>query len=164
MTRISRLLMAIAFVTVAASPASACTEALFRVGKGVHYREYQAPIPGNILMVARTQSERLMAEWLAHTGHNVQVVENPDHLASYLKKDKFDVILAHFDDRDVVAAQERSAGSSAKYVPVANQAAGEQAAAQAQFRQVLGSDSSPRDILKAIHRTLKSDTNMKTTS
>jgi len=160
MARLSNLLIATAMTALLAAPASACTESLFRVGKGVQYRQYQAPLPGNILMVARTKTERMVAEWLASTGHNVQVVEDPDRLATYLSKDMYDVVLAHYDDRDEVAAQEASAGAHVKYIPVADESEGEQQEAAAQFRQTLNSNSSPKDILKAIHRTMKGATNV----
>src|SRR6185369_4060402 len=92
----------VAASALASPPAAvACGESLFRVGKGVSYREYQAPLPGNILMVTRTASERLIAEWLSHTGHNVQAVNDPSKVSGYLKRNKFDVILATFKDRDI---------------------------------------------------------------
>jgi hypothetical protein len=34
-----------------------CGESLFRVGKGLTYRDYTAPFPGNILIVANTEGE-----------------------------------------------------------------------------------------------------------
>jgi len=160
MARLSHLILATALASVLAAPASACTESLFRVGKGVSYRQYQAPLPGNILMVARTKTERMVAEWLASTGHNVQVVENADRLATYLSKEKYDVVLAHYDDRSIVAAQEASAGANVKYIPVTDDSSGEKLAAASEYRQTISQDSSPRDILKAIHRTMKGATNI----
>lgn len=150
-----------ALMIAAASPADACTESLFRVGKGVSYREYQAPLPGNILMVARTKTEHLVAEWLAHTGHNVQVVEDPGHLAAYIKQDKFDVLLAKYSDREFVKAEEAAAGSSIKYLPFADGTAADREQAKAEFRQAVSTEASPRELLKAIHKTLKSETNVK---
>jgi hypothetical protein len=144
-------------VILSSFPATACSESLFRIGRGVSYREYLAPLPGNILMVTRTASDRLVAEWLSHTGHNVQAVNDPGNIAGYLKRTRFDIVLALFKDRDVVATQEASAGSNAKYLPVADSS--EKEMAQAQYRQTLTTDSTPRDLLKAIHRTLTSDSN-----
>jgi hypothetical protein len=145
----------------AASSASACGESLFRVGKGVSYREYQAPLPGNILMVARSADDHIVAEWLANTGHNVQLVESTDRLAEFLSKGRFDVVLASFKERDAVAAQEARAGSKAKFIPVAAETPGEEELARAQYKQALTDDASPRDLLKAIHKTMKSDSNIK---
>ena len=150
-----------ALAAFASTEASACGESLFRVGKGVSYREYQAPLPGNILMVARSETDRLVAEWLSHTGHNVQVVADAGELAGFLKKGHVDVVLADFKDRDTVAAQEALAQSNAKFIPVAELKAGEEAVARAQYKQALTDESTPRDLLKAIHKTLKSDSNVK---
>jgi hypothetical protein len=150
-----------ALAVVIASPASACGESLFRVGKGVSYREYQAPLPGNILMVASTRNERLVAEWLSHTGHNVQVVDDATKLSGFLKLGRFDVVLAAFKDRGAVEAQGATLGAKAKYLPIAAETAEDEAAARAQYKQALTTDSTPRDLLKAIHKTLKSDTNVK---
>ncbi len=151
-----------ALAAAIASPAAmACGESLFRVGKGVSYREYQAPLPGNILMVAQSADDRLVAEWLSHTGHNVQLVDDATHLAEFLKEGRFDVVLAAFEDRETVAAQEASAGASAKYIPVAAETEGEEAVARAYYKQALTKESTPRDLLKAIHKTLKSETNVK---
>jgi len=147
---------------ISASSAWACGESLFRVGKGVSYREYQAPLPGNILMVARSDDDRIVAEWLSHTGHNVQLVEDADQLAGFLSDGRFDVVLAAYKDREAVAAQEARAGSTAKYIPVAANTPGEEALARAQYKQALADDSTPRDLLKAIHKAMKSHSNVKT--
>ena len=164
--KLASIAAAVVVSIATASPpvAWACGEELFRVGKGVSYREYQAPLPGNILMVARTSQERLVAEWLSHTGHNVQAVNDPAYLTSYLKRRRFDIILALFKDRDIVAAQVASAGSDAKYIPIAAANSSEGEVALGQYRQALTTDSTPRDLLKAIHRTLKSDSNRVTAS
>lgn len=161
MARMSRLLMATAVAAFAAGEASACTESLFRVGKGVHYREYQAPLPGNILMVARTETERLVAEWLAHSGHNVQIVDETDQLAAHLESGKFDVLLAKYADRDAVKAEEAKAGATVKYLPVADDQDTDRLAAMAAYKETVAADSTPRELLKAIHKTLKSDSNVK---
>lgn len=153
---IAAALAATVFV-LSSPPAVACSESLFRIGRGVSYREYLAPLPGNILMVTRTASDRLVAEWLSHTGHNVQAVNDPGNIAGYLKRTRFDIVLALFKDRDVVAAQEASAGSNAKYLPVADP--NEKELALAQYKQALTTESTPRDLLKAIHRTLTSESN-----
>jgi hypothetical protein len=51
-------------LSVLSITAFACGESMFRVGKGVHYRAYSAPIPGLILVYARTDSERSIADSL----------------------------------------------------------------------------------------------------
>lgn len=161
MSRPAILLLTGLAALVASTSANACTESLFRVGKGVSYREYQAPIPGNILMVARTETERLVAEWLSHTGHNVQIVEDPVRLSTHLKSGKFDVLLAHYSDRATIDAQEATAKSRVKYLPLEDGSAADQQSARSQYRQTVAGNASPRELLKAIHKTLKSDSNVK---
>lgn len=36
----------------------ACGESLFHVGKGVAFRQYKAPLPGNIIAIARTDAQQ----------------------------------------------------------------------------------------------------------
>jgi hypothetical protein len=143
---------------VALPPAAiGCGESLFRVGRGVSYREYQAPLPCNILMVTRTDNEKLVAEWLSHTGHNVQAVNDPGRVGKFLGRSKFDIVLAEFRDRNIINTQESTTGSAAKYIPIAE--TGEDAEARAEYRHTLTSETTPRELLKAIHQTLKSDSN-----
>ncbi len=152
---------ALVLASVVALPPAAvgCGESLFRVGTGVSYREYQAPLPGNILMVTRTASEKLIAEWLSHTGHNVQAVNDPANMAAYLKRARVDVVLALYKDRNTVDTQEATAGSNAKFIPIADANTPEVDAATAQYRQSLTTAMTPRDLLIAIHRTLKGNSN-----
>ncbi|MBT8096843.1 MAG: hypothetical protein KJO19_07375, partial [Woeseia sp.] len=50
--------------TLLAGNVLACGESLFRVGKGVAFREYTAPLPGSILVVANSASELALVERL----------------------------------------------------------------------------------------------------
>ena len=79
---------------LASTGASACGESMFRVGKGVHYRAYSAPIPGTVLVYARTNEERAVAERLQEAGHEVLVVDSDLDLAMKLHDHAFDVIVA----------------------------------------------------------------------
>ena len=63
-------------ITLLTDNALGCGESMFRVGKGVHYRAYSAPIPGSVLVYARTNDEREVAQQLQDAGHNVMVVSN----------------------------------------------------------------------------------------
>jgi hypothetical protein len=114
-------------------------------------------------MVTSNADERLVAEWLSHTGHSVQAVGHLTDVGSYLKKRRFDVILGDFKDRDAIDAQEANASSTAKYIPVAADP-DEAKAAEGMYRQTVTSTSTPKDLLKAIHFALKSDTNRVTGS
>ncbi len=131
--------------------AHACGESLFRVGRGAAYRAQTAPLPGNVLLVAPSADAKALADRLAAAGHNVRVVETANFIAAELAKEKFDVVLASFNDRDIVAAQTQ--GATASYIPVATEDGQEKLAAQS-FERHLSADDNFTQFLRVIHRTL----------
>jgi hypothetical protein len=138
--------MVIVAVFVAASlpaisnDAFACGESMFRVGKGVHYRAYSAPIPGSVLVYARTDQERAVADQLQEAGHNVQVVSNDVDLAMEMQTEKFDVVVAPYSKREV---------------PVVEQGSADAKLAKSQYAYTVSMDDDIRKYLKAIHKSLK---------
>jgi hypothetical protein len=131
--------------------AQACGESLFRVGRGAAYRAQTAPLPGNVLLVAPSEDAKALADRLMAAGHHVQVVETADLIAEKLATGKFDVVLASFNDRDIVKAQ---TGAKASYIPVATEDGQKELAAQS-FKQHLSADDDFTQFLRVIHRTLK---------
>lgn len=140
----------LAFTTTAAF---ACGESLFRVGKGVEFRQYTTPLPGSILAVASTETELLMMEQLVAAGHDVHVVADPSELRAELGEHKFDIVMSWYSQRDAVA--EQIAGSGAAYIPVALDGTDEERQAQREFERSLSSEDNVKTFLKTIHRTLK---------
>ena len=132
--------------------AQACGESLFRVGRGAAYRAQTAPLPGNVLLVAPSEEARALADRLAAAGHHVRIVETADLIAAELGKEKFDVVLASFNDRELVAAQ--TAGATASYIPVATEEGQQELAAQS-FERHLSADDDFTQFLRVIHRTLR---------
>ena len=151
----SRLLTASAvlLLTIAASPAFACGESLFRVGKGMAYREYTAPLPGNIVVVAQSENDLAFLDLLAAAGHSITVVPTAHELSEQLANQDFDIILAPFGDRDLVV-QEMGA-SHATYLPVAQYDSEEPREARKLYPEYLESNDSLKHFLKVIHKTLK---------
>jgi len=145
---------ALAAAVLVSAPAYACGESLFRVGKGISYRAHTAPLPGNVIVVAQTQAHKDFAERLAAAGHNVRTVEDASMLAAALEEADFDVVLASFSDRDVVAEQFAATSSHAAYLPVTAEAS-EQELARDLYEKPLAESDDFRTFLKAIHRTLK---------
>lgn len=133
----------------------ACGESMFRVGKGVHYRAFSAPIPGSVLVFARTESERIVAEDLRSAGHSVSIVASDDELMREMQGHEFDVVVAPYSKREVVEAQSPEIAAHPKWVPVVVKGSVDQRLARAQFSNVVTSDADVRKYLKAIHRTLK---------
>ncbi len=131
---------------------NACGESLFRVGRGAAYRAQTAPLPGNVLLVAPSEEARALADRLAAAGHNVHIVETANLISDELKNGKYDIVLASYNDRELVAAQ--TAGATAKYVPVATEEGQKDLAAQS-YERYLSRDDDFTQFLRVIHRTLK---------
>ena len=134
----------------------ACGESLFRVGKGVAFREYTAPLPGSILVVANTEAEFAMVERLAAAGHDIHVVSDPSEIAEEIKNHDIDVVLAYFSQRDVVESQMSQV--AATYIPVAEDGTLEFEKAGQLYPHALTKQDSVLTFLKKIHKTLKTKT------
>lgn len=152
--RSKRVLAAYAGCILALSSAGvyACGESLFRVGKGVSFREYTAPLPGAILVVAKTESELALVERLAAAGHAIYVVSDPAEIGDQLRNHDIDIVLAHFHQRDAVEANNLSA---ATFIPVAQSGTEEVAKAGELYQRSLTNEDSVLKFLKTIHKTLK---------
>ena len=117
-TRITTAFISALILSLLAGNALACGESLFRVGKGVAFRQYTAPLPGTILVVAKTESELQMVQQLIAAGHDVHVVADPSLIGDEIEKNnhQFDIVLAYFSQRDEVARQ--TAETTVAYLPV----------------------------------------------
>ena len=133
----------------------ACGESLFRVGKGVSFREYSAPLPGSILVVANTEAEMAMVDRLAAAGHDIHVVSDPSEIGAELQNHDVDIVLAYYSQREFVEAQ-MSKTLTATFIPVAQDGTQEVSQADALYQQSLTNDDSVLEYLKTIHRTLRS--------
>lgn len=151
----SRLIfLAALFAGLFAVDAIACGDSLYRVGKGVSYRVYTAPLPGSVLVYGESESAKQLAEALAQSGHGVRVVENESELDQELQSGNYDVVIAAYSDHTAV---ESSAGSTA-FLPVAMDE-NEAEIAKGEYGKVLVADRDElKHYLKAIHKTLKSKT------
>lgn len=131
----------------------ACGDSLYRVGKGVSYRVYSAPLPGNVLVYSESEGARQLAEALAQSGHGVQLVENEAEFKQEMGKGGYDVVIAAYSDHDVVEASQ--AGSGVDFIPVAESKEEQNAAKQTYKRVLLADQSEIKHYLKAIHTSLK---------
>lgn len=144
-------------LTLLAGNAFACGESLFRVGKGVAFREYTAPLPGSILVVANTQAELALVARLAAAGHDIHVVSDPSEIGEELQNHDIDVVLAYYSERGVVE-DEMVSMANATYIPVVMDGTEETSEASGLYQRSLSSEDSVLTYLKTIHRTLKSQT------
>ena len=140
--------------TLLAGNAFACGESLFRVGKGVAFREYSAPLPGSILVVANTEAELALVERLAAAGHDIHVVSDPSEIGEELQNHEIDIVLAYYSEREVVE-DEMSSMASVAYIPVAIDGTPETSEANEHYQLSLSNEDSVLKYLKTIHRTLK---------
>ena len=132
--------------------AFACGDSLYRVGKGVSYRVYTAPLPGSVLVYGRSESARHLAEELAQSGHGVHLVDNEFDLAMEMEKGGYDVVIAPYSEHASVEANQR--GSKAEFIPVALSAEEEKVARQSYKRVLVADHAEIKHYLKAIHKSL----------
>lgn len=139
--------------------AAACGDSLYRVGKGVSYRVYTAPLPGNVLVYGQTEGARQLAEELARSGHGVRLVGSSDELHTELEYGDYDVVIAAYSDHEAVeSGAVATQGSGATFIPVA-QTEEEEAMARRQYDRVMMAQKDEiKNYLKAIHKTLKAKT------
>ena len=134
----------------------ACGDSLYRVGKGVSYRVYSAPLPGSVLVYGQSEAAKQLAEALAQSGHGVRLVENETDFAQQMGNGHYDVVIAAYSDHAMVEANQE--GSGTEFIPVAENKAEEQAAKQVYDRVLLADKAEIKHYLKAIHQSLKSIT------
>lgn len=133
------------------SAALACGDSLYRAGKGVSYRTYSAPLPGNLLIFGTSGAAKQLADELARTGHDVQYVSNTNDLEALLEGGNYDVVIAPFGER----ASIESANSGSSFLPIAA-VGSEEKLARKTYRSVMVPEKHEiKHYLKAIHRALK---------
>lgn len=137
--------------TLAFDVAYACGESLYRVGRGVAYRTYTAPLPGNLLVYAGDNEGRRLAAELAASGHVVDLVLTDEQLADALGNHEYDIVIAPFARRDAVSTLVRA---SEVLLPVVADRE-EERQASLDFERVLAADGNIKQYLKVVHMTLK---------
>lgn len=136
--------------------ALACGDSLYRVGKGVSYRIYTAPLPGSVLVYAQSEGARELAEALAQSGHDVRLVDNETDLSSELGSGGYDVVIAPYSEHEQVESTSKAAGAAkTTYLPVAVNDDEEKAAERTYSKVMLAEKDDIKNYLKAIHKTLK---------
>jgi hypothetical protein len=150
----------VAFILVLFSlEAIACGDSLYRVGKGVSYRVYTAPLPGSVLVYGQSEGAKLLAEALAKSGHGVRYVEDESELTSELSSGDYDVIIAPYSERNAVEGNAVASGDiKTTYLPVALSTDEAEAANQNYSSVMLAEHDEIKHYLKAIHKTLKAKT------
>jgi hypothetical protein len=156
----ARMLCVTALLVAAlAADAMACGDSLYRVGKGVSYRVYTAPLPGSVLVYGDTEGAKQLAEALAQSGHGVRLVENESDLNRELETGNYDVVIAPYSEHTVVEASTReSEAVNTTYLPVAVTSDEEKIAHQSYSKVMVADKDEIKHYLKAIHKSLKAKT------
>ena len=144
------------FLAVFAVDAVACGDSLYRVGKGVSYRVYTAPLPGSVLVYGQSEGAKQLAEALAQSGHGVRLVDNEMDLNSELESGNYDVVIAPYSEHSTVESSSEVSGSDTTYLPVALDGDEEEIANQSYSKVMVADKDEIKHYLKAIHKTLKS--------
>ena len=152
-TRIALLTALVA--TLISGSAFACGDSLYRVGKGVSYRIYTAPLPGSVLVYGEGEGAEQLAQELARSGHGVRLVKNDEELQAELGSGAYDVVIAAYADRSSVVPGASAASDGPTFLPVA-QTKDEESQARGEYdRVMLAEKDEIKHYLKAIHQTLK---------
>lgn len=141
-------------VLIISTGALACGDSLYRVGKGVTYRTYSAPIPGNLLIYGFSNGAGELAEQLARSGHSVHLAEGLDELSAALVDGGYDVVIAPYDDREMIELASTGTASVA-FLPVVFSKEQRSLARQSYEQVMIPDKHGIKHYLKAIHRTLK---------
>ena len=153
------LILTVVAATFLSVDVLACGDSLYRVGKGVSYRVYTAPLPGSVLVYGQSEGAKQLAEALAQSGHGVRLVDNQMELTAELESGNYDVVIAPYSDHDSVEASAGNFDSlQTTYLPVAMDK-DEARVANQDYEKVMVADKDEiKHYLKAIHKSLKNKT------
>lgn len=153
-TRIA--LLASLATTLLAGNALACGDSLYRVGKGVSYRVYTAPLPGSVLVYGQGIGAQQLAQELARSGHGVRLVNNDQELRAEIGSGAYDVVIAAYSNHSTVESTSSAAENAPTFLPVAMDSDEAAQAFQDYDRVLVAERDEIKHYLKAIHQTLKS--------
>ena len=145
-------LLLISLAALVSVDAIACGDSLYRVGKGVSYRVYTAPLPGSVLVYGHTEGAKQLAEALAQSGHGVRHVESEQDLSTELESGNYDVVIAPYSDHGAVEA---SNSASTTFLPVARSKEEAELANRSYSKVMLAETDEIKHYLKSIHKSLK---------
>ncbi|MBT8078123.1 MAG: hypothetical protein KJO31_06070 [Gammaproteobacteria bacterium] len=141
--------------TLVAGNVFACADTLYRVGKGVSYRVYTAPLPGSVLVYGDGEGAEQLARELARSGHGVRLVSNDKELLAEIGSGDYDVVIAAYNEHSAIESTTTNASNAPTFLPVALNSE-EEAQASQQYERVMRAEKDEiKHYLKAIHKTLK---------
>jgi hypothetical protein len=153
--RICTTLLTLLATALIGGNAYACGDSLYRVGQGVSYRVYTAPLPGSVLIYGEGEGAEVLARELARSGHGVRLVSSEKELKAELGSGAYDVVIAAYSDMSVVSRDLDVAADAPTFLPVALTEEEEKQAREEHERVMLAEKDEIKHYLKAIHQTLK---------
>lgn len=153
--KIRTALLTLLATALIAGNAYACGDSLYRVGQGVSYRVYTAPLPGSVLVYGEGEGAELLAQELARSGHGVRLVSDNEELKAELGSGDYDVVIAAYSDRSAVLQDTNATADAPTFLPVARTEEEENLAREEHERVMLADKDEIKHYLKAIHQTLK---------
>lgn len=153
--RICTTLLTLLATALIGGNAYACGDSLYRVGQGVSYRVYTAPLPGSVLIYGEGEGAEVLARELARSGHGVRLVSSEKELEAELGSGAYDVVIAAYSDKSVVSRDLNVPADAPTFLPVALTEEEEKQAREEHERVMLAEKDEIKHYLKAIHQTLK---------
>ena len=95
--------------SLAPQPGFACGEGIYTMGEGARHRGYLAPRQATVLIYndqgTVPEATKAVYRGLVHAGHKVEVARNAGQLSTALRDRRYDVVIADYDQIDVVDLQ-----------------------------------------------------------
>ena len=149
-------------LSMGASNAHACGEAMYRMGGALRYHAFITRHPAEILLYSgpaqlqHSDEERAkFHENLERAGHKVTVVTDPSALAQALSTHSYDVIIASTGDMDVVTSNIVATAREPTLIPVLAHDASDEKEMRARFPKLVTADANLNQFLKLIERSMK---------
>ena len=142
------------------STAQACGEGQFNMGKGLQYQAYLAPRPATVLVYEAGMSETspgrraALINGLRASGHKVTEVADDAALSAALQGNRYDVVIAAYDNIDQVEASTARAGAAPRLLPVVARKLRDAPEVRSRFATVVLDGASLGQYLRGINNVL----------
>ena len=147
--------------SLAPQPGFACGEGIYTMGEGARHRGYLAPRQATVLIYndqgTVPEATKAVYRGLVHAGHKVEVARNAGQLSTALRDRRYDVVIADYDQIDVVDLQVDLVSKTSLLPIVTNEQRGTDSWKE-RFRFSLTQGASLGQYLKLIDRLVRDQT------
>ena len=145
-------------VLLAPQSGFACGEGIYTMSEGSRHRGYLAPHPATVLIYndqgTVPETTKAVYRGLVHAGHKVEVARNPGQLSTALRDRRYDVVIADYDQIDVIDRQVKPV-SRTNLLPIVTNVQRGANSGKERFRFSLTQGASLSQYLKLIDRLVK---------